>query len=169
MKKSFVEYIEQLAMEHKSIGHSRKECHFSDMAEETQNAISHMKMNYPCVVVDVGDVEFSGSSSQPYENDMYSLLFLDHVKDTGDPNEIREVFHRMKTIAKDFLKRFDRDRKSEKVMSRFDITSVKMGRVYLEDAALYGYAVLLTDTSLFVNLDCNNVWEEDTDGKSNNG
>ncbi len=156
---TFSEYIEQLAREHKAIGHKEGECHFSDLSEDAQNAFSHLRMHYPCVVVDEGGSAFGGSDSQPYLTDYYMVLLVDHVRDTGDANEVRSVFQNMKGVAKDFLKRMVRDRRTVRLMNRFSLMDVEMERVYLKDAALYGYAVYLRDVSIFTELDCDNAFE----------
>lgn len=158
---TFSDYIANLASEHQAIKHSEQECHYSDLSEDAQNAFSHRKMHYPCVVLDEGGAVFSGSDSQPYQTDFYQLLFVDHVRDTGNATEIRDAFTRMKTVAKDFLKRMVRDRRRVPLMNRFSIVDVEMERAYLESPALYGYAVALKNLSLFVDLDCNQAFEED--------
>jgi hypothetical protein len=158
---TFSDYIEQLASQHKSIKHSAQECHYSDLHEDAQNAFSHMRMHYPCVVLDEAGTVFSGSDSQPYDTDIYNILFLDHVRDTGDATEIRGTFERMKEVAKDFLRRMIRDRKTVKLMNRFSVVDVEMERVFLEAAALYGYVVTLKNTALFLELDCNKAFEEE--------
>ncbi len=160
---TFSEYIEDLASKHKAIRHSESECHYSDLTEDVQNAISHRRMHYPCVALDEGDAVFDGSDSQPYQTDFYVLLFVDHVRETGNATEVRDAFRRMKKVGKDFLKRMCRDRKTVKLMSRFSIVNVEMERVSLKDAALYGFAVFLRNTSLFVDLDCDNAFEEEID------
>ena len=83
------------------------------------------------------------------------------MKDTGDANELRATFARMKEVAKDFLRRMIRDRKKVKLLNRFSVVDVEMERVYLQDAALYGYVVSLRNTSLFLELDCNKAFEEE--------
>ena len=158
---TFSEYLEQLASQHKAIKHSDAECHYSDLSEDAQNAYSHRRMHYPCVVLDEAGTVFSGSDSQPYDTDIYNILFVDHVKDTGDANELRATFARMKEVAKDFLRRMIRDRKTVKLLNRFSVVDVEMERVYLQDAALYGYVGSLRNTSLFLELDCNKAFEEE--------
>ncbi|MBR2155044.1 MAG: hypothetical protein IJ901_10595 [Bacteroidaceae bacterium] len=156
----FSEYIEGLCRMHKDIGHSEKECHYSDLNEDAQNAYSHLRMHYPCVVLDEGDAEFGGSESQTYQTDSYLLLFLDHVRDTGDAAEVRSAFRRMKGIALDFLKRMRRDRRRLPLLNRFEVVGVELYRVYLQDAGLYGYAMQVQVTGLFVDLDCNETFAD---------
>ena len=158
---TFSEYVEKLASEHRDIRHRPDKCHYSDLSEDAQNSYSHLRMHYPCVVLDEGGALFSGSDSQPYQTDFYRLLFVDHVKDTGNASEVRGVFEHMKEVATDFLKRMARDRKTVRLMNRFTIVDVDMERVFLQDAALYGYAVYLKNTSFFSELDCNQAFEEE--------
>lgn len=158
---TFSDYIANLASGHKAIKHSEQECHYSDLSEDAQNAFAHRKMHYPCVVLDEGGAVFSGSDSETLQTDFYQLLFVDHVRDTGNATEIRDAFTRMKTVAKDFLKRMVRDRRRVPLMKRFSIVDVEMEKVYLESPALYGYVVALKNPSLFVDLDCNQAFEED--------
>ena len=156
---TFSEYIEQLAAEHKDIRHSSEVCHYSDLQEDAQNAFARRKMHYPCVVLDEGGTSFSGSDSQTYQTDMYMILFVDHVRDTGDAVEVRGVFAHMKQVAIDFLRRMARDRKTVRLMKRFSMVDVEMERIYNKDVALYGYAVFLNNMSMFLDLDCNKAFE----------
>lgn len=156
----FSEYIEGLCRLHKDIGHRDDECHYSDLNEDAQNAYSHLRMHYPCVVLDEGGAEFVGSESQTYQADSYLLLFLDHVMDTGDAVEVRRVFRHMKVLALDFLKRMRRDRRRLPLLNRFEVVGVELSRVYLQDAGLYGYAMEVQVTGLFVDLDCNETFAD---------
>lgn len=158
---TFSEYLEHLASLHKAIKHSDEECHYSDLSEDAQNAYSHRRMHYPCVVLDEAGTVFSVSDSQPYDTDIYNILFVDHVKDTGDANELRATFAKMKEVAKDFLRRMLRDRKTVKLMNRFSVMDVEMERVYLQDAALYGYVVSMKTSTFFLEQDCNNAFEKE--------
>lgn len=151
----FSEYIESLASSHKDIMHSKKKCHFTDLNEDAQSGYAHMNMHYPCVVLEETDCSFSGE----IELDHHILLFLDHVKDTGNAKEIRDVFKNMKKVALDFLKKMNRDkRQGVAPVQRFSIDETEMGRVFLKDAGLYGYAVSLNHMVPFVDIDCNDAF-----------
>lgn len=157
---NFSEYIDNLCRQHKTIKHSDEECHYTDISEDAQNGYAHMHMHYPCIVLEEESVTFT-AGQKDLEHDHYILLFLDHVRDTGDADEIRSVFNDMKTVATDFLRRFARDkRKIVKPMAQFSINDVEMERVSLRAAALYGYAMTVNIDTTFVDLDCNQAFEE---------
>lgn len=161
---TFSDYIEMLASQHKEVRHREGECHYSFMAEDAQQSLSHMRMSFPCVLLDEADVDFTGSDSQTFQRDGYSLLFVDHVRDTGDADEVRRAFHRMRCVALDFLKRMVRDRNRVRILNRFSLVGVELERVYLESAGLYGYGTFLRHSVLFTDLDCNHAFRiEDGD------
>lgn len=157
---NFSEYIESLCAKHKDIKHSDTECHYTDISEGAQNGYAHMHMHFPCVVLEEESVTFSNGQTD-LEHDHHIVLFLDHVRDTGDADEIRTVFNHMKTVAVDFLRRMNRDKKKTiKPLARFTINEVEMERVSLQAAALYGYAMSVNIETQFIDLDCNQAFEE---------
>lgn len=158
---NFSEYIAKLCELHKAIKHSSNEVHYTDVSEGAQNGYAHMHMHYPCVVLEEESVTFS-TGQTPLEHDRYIILFVDHVRDTGDADEIRNVFNTMKTVGIDFLRRFSRDKKKlVKPLERFSINEVEMTRVSLKAAALYGYAMSVNIESKFIDLDCNQAFDEE--------
>ena len=152
--KSFAEYIQQLAEEHKKIKHSDKECHFSDLNDDAQNGYAHMRMHFPCVVLEESETTFSDTGELFLKRTSNIILVLNHVRDAGDAEEVRKVFKDTEEIAIDFVKRMHREKKTVARMTRFDINSVEMVRVYLQDAGLYGYAVTLVDNMSISDIDC---------------
>lgn len=156
----FSKYIDGLCRRHKAIRHTDDEPHYSDLADDAQNKYAHT-MHYPCVVLDEGDFDFRSRGEQPNMVDTCSLLFLTHVRDTGDADEIREAYALTRRLCVDFLKKFVRDKKAGvRPMTRFDILSAEGMRLYLKDAGLYGYALGFESPEIFVDLDCDNSFEE---------
>ena len=156
---SMIEYFQNLAQSHKLVRHEPNgDCHFSSLTEEAQNLYAR-KMHYPCVVFNPGDIEFSGSASATNMERDVSLFFLDHCKDTGDFNRIREIYSVTERIMKDFIKRMVRDRqKGVKAMSRFNPSLCQAAQVYLEAAGLYGWILAFNITEPFYTVDCNNAF-----------
>ncbi len=160
--KTFEEYIEQLARLHPLIRHEIDGyCHYSCLADDAQTRFAQ-RMRYPCVVVDTGDFTFGGGTGNLMVSTDYTILFLDHVRDTGNDKELLKVFSETRSILLDFAKKFSTDKRARKYpfLNRFDLIGSEGHRVYLKDAGLYGYALFLNNSESFIDKDCNNVWEE---------
>lgn len=156
---TFSDYIEQLCREHTQIGHSDTEVHFTDLDNDAQNCYAR-KMHYPCVVLDEGDFDVRGQEPQPVMVDTCMIMFLAHVKDTGDADEIRSTFAKTRTICEDFLKRMLRDKKAGvEPVKRFQAVGCTGQRIYMKDVALYGYALEIERPSLLNSLDCNSAFQ----------
>lgn len=164
---TFEEYIERLAIRHKLVRHRPEdenggngECHFSALVEEGQNSYAH-RMHYPCVVVDGGDFDVTGDSAQPLVSDDYSLLFLIHVTDPGNRNEVLQAFALTRTILMDFLKKMLRDKQTQSYpfLNRFTVVGCAGHRVFFQDASLYGWVLHLNFDTAFNAIDCNNAFD----------
>lgn len=105
----FSNYMEELAREHKLVGHSEEECHFSDMASDLAQKLRR-KMCYPCVAVDCEGFSVAGTSGNMMLREVYDIYVLAHVRDTGDQAEVRETLAHSREILKDILRRMVRDK-----------------------------------------------------------
>lgn len=158
----FEQYIEQLATLHPAIGHSDEECHFSFTADDSQSRMAS-RMHYPCVVVDTGDFAFGGQPGNVFLSDEVTLFFLQHVRDTGDIQEVRQAFADMRGVLLDFVRRFSRDKRAlrHKFLARFTVEGAEGHRVYMQDAGLYGWALLFSSDASFTDLDCNHIFPDE--------
>ena len=85
---TFEEYIEELSRQHPAIQHEvNDECHFSALADDTQSRLAR-SMKYPFVSVDTGDFDFSGQIGNVSISTASSIMFLNHVRDTGSSKEV---------------------------------------------------------------------------------
>lgn len=160
---TFEEYIEDLCRQHPAIQHEvADKCHFSCLADDSQTKLAR-RMNYPCVVVDTGDFAFGGQVGNVLMNTEYSIMFLTHVRDTGNEVEVLFSFRNMKQVALDFLKKFVRDKKKpefRQILARFSVVGSEGHRVYFKDSGLYGYAIFLNADESFNEADCEHVFKD---------
>ena len=159
---TFEEYLEELSRQHPAIKHEEKDkCHFSSLADTSQTKFA-LKMHYPCVVVDSGDFSFSGGVGNVLINTEFSVMFLDHVKDTGNNKEITAVFNNMKKVLLDFARKFSRDRRNlkYKFLNRFRLIGSEGHRIYLQDSGLYGYVLFFNSDDSFSDMDRDNVFND---------
>ena len=156
----FRKFIELLAKQHKSIKHSNKQCHFSCTVDGAQSKYA-AKMHYPCVVIDVGDIEIRGTASQSFVETEYYIFFLDHVADTGSEREIVGKLDAMRQVAIDFLAKMMRCKKDfvqYPWLSRIDVVGTQLQQVSMESPALYGYCAIMKNAQAFRDIDCENVF-----------
>lgn len=159
---NFEEYIEDLCKRHPWIKHSEDECHYSCLADDSQTKLAR-NMQYPAVVLDTGDFSFTGQVGNELMNTEYSIMFLDHVRDTGHATEVLRTFRRMKSIALSFIRKISRDKKkseSRRLLARFSVLGSEGRRIYLKDSGLYGYILFLNIDESFSYLDCEHVFED---------
>lgn len=159
---TFEDYIEELSRQHPMIKHEEGgKCHFSCLADDSQTRFAQ-SMRYPCVVVDSGDFSFSGSTGNVLLNTEYSVMFLNHVRDTGNNTEIQNVFRSMKGVLLDFARKFSRDKRAVKYrfLNRFALIGSEGHRVYFKDVGLYGYVLFFNADESFADIDCSNVFKD---------
>ena len=153
--RNFNEYIDGLCREHKLIGHSDKECHFSDLTSDFGNKLKRL-MHYPCVSLDTDGFVMESVEGVKYTCDQYNLYFLEHVRDTGDYVSVMQAFAQTRGIMTDFLRRMERDRRAlVDPMTHFELAGTQGTRIEFKDAALYGWAVSVLVTTPFIDLLCN--------------
>ncbi len=152
--KDVIQYFKHLAEQHSSIRHDDKgECHFSSLPEDAQNKFAR-RMHYPCMTVVKGNIDWMGAEQINKVRDL-SLIIADHVRDTGDYVQVQKVLDDAEKILDDCIKRMCRDRrKGVSVMQRFNLSGAEAVEVYLEDAALYGWAFLFNLSTHFTDIDC---------------
>ena len=160
---TFEEYIEDLCRQHPAIQHEVNDmCHFSCLADDSQTKLART-MKYPCVVVDTGDFAFGGQVANVLMNTEYSIMFLNHVRDTGHELEVLSAFRQMKKVSLDFLKKFMRDKKKpelRQILGRFSVIGSEGHRVYFKDSGLYGYVLFLNADESFNEADCEHVFKD---------
>ena len=159
---TFEQYIEQLAEQHPEVRHVPDfEVHFSCLQEDATTKLAR-KVRYPFIVVDGGDFDFSGQPGNILQRDSYTLMFLDHVRDSGNTAEIQQVFAKTKTIMMDFIKKMNRDKKRLRYpfLNRFELNGIEGTRVSSQESNLYGWIIQLISTVSFNDTDCNNAFED---------
>lgn len=161
MTETIRDYFRNLAVRHRLVRHDDNgECHFSSLTEEAQNFYAR-KMRYPCVALNTGDIQFLNNASYNTTVREITILFLDHCRDTGDYNRVRQIFDTTEQIMRDFIKRMNRDRaKAVEPMRRFEQDQAEAHQVYLESAGLYGWALIFTLTQPFNTLDCDDAFTD---------
>lgn len=157
------DYIEELARQHPAVRHEADDkCHYSCLADDSQTKFAR-SMHYPCVVLDTGDFTIAGQPGSELVDTETSIMFLNHVKDTGNSKEIRVVFSAMKKLAFDFLKKILRDKAKpefRQLIGRFTAIGSEGHRVYMKDAGLYGYILFLNTDESFTKQDCEHVFDD---------
>lgn len=155
---SIIHYFENLARQHRLVRHSDESCHFSSILDDAQNKYAQ-KMEYPCVVLEMDDILWGGTLDNTLESETVSVLFVDHVTDAGDYEQVHRVFDLTGTIMRDFLRRMNRDRKRpHSIMARFNPDGAQATRIALESAGLYGWALSFAFSRSFPYLDCNHAF-----------
>ncbi len=143
--------MHDLACQHEKILHSENECHFSNNIENAQNSFAR-KMHYPCIVMDFGDFTYTSIGGADGKRRTVTLLFVDHVKDTGNTSEIEKVFDEMEEVCDDFMIKIvslsKSTDKSYRFLRRFNLDGVEAERISLESPALYGWAVTIVNTDM---------------------
>ena len=159
---TFEQYIEQLAEQHKEVRHNLDDqCHFSCLQDDATSKLAR-NVRYPFIFIDGGDFDFAGQPGNILRRDSYTLMFLDHVRDSGNTAEVQQAFRKTKKIMLDFLKRISRDKRTikYKFLNRFEIIGTEGTRVSSQENNLYGWVIQLINTVSFNDVDCDNAFDE---------
>ncbi len=156
---AFSDYMEELAREHKKVGHSEEECHFSDMASDLAQKLRR-KMCYPCVAVDCEGFAVSGAPGNLMLRNVYDIYVLEHVRDTGDQDELRQTMGRTCVILNDILRRMMRDKeRGARPVAFFEVSDAEGFPVVFKEMALYGWGLsVIVPETLNAHL-CNDHFE----------
>lgn len=155
----FSNYMEELAREHKLVGHSEEECHFSDMASDLAQKLRR-KMCYPCVAVDCEGFSVAGTSGNMMLREVYDIYVLAHVRDTGDQAEVRETLVHSREILKDILRRMVRDKaRGESPVAFFEAADTEGFPVFFREMALYGWGLSVIVPEMLNTHLCNDHFE----------
>lgn len=158
---TFEDYIEDLCRQHPLIRHEADgKCHFSLLTDDSQTRFAQT-MRYPCVVLDVGDFNFSGQPGHVQIDTEFSILFLEHVRDTGNSQDVQQAFSTTRSILLDFARKFSRDKRALKhqFLARFELIGSEGHRLYFKDAGLYGYALFFNNNESFSDADCDHIFD----------
>lgn len=151
----FPEYIDALCREHKLVGHSDEECHFSNLVSDFDNKLQRI-MHYPCVGIDTEGFSVEGSFDNELQHDTYNLYFLTHVRDHGSLEDKLKAFKLTYTIMLDFIGRFKRDaERGISPMERFAMLGSEATRIEFTDNALYGWVLSIPHIKRIFTLNCN--------------
>ena len=151
----FSAYMESLAAEHRLVGHGGAECHFSDMASDLAQKMRR-RMCYPCVALDCEGFSVAGRPGAMAVRYLYDVYVLDHVRDTGDQDEVRATMDATRGILLDILRRMMRDKAAGMPpVASLDVSEAEGFPVFFKEMALYGWGMsVIVPETLNPNL-CN--------------
>ena len=151
-----IEYFQALAAEHALVGHTSEEPHFASSMDDAATLMAR-RLFYPAVFLAEGDFNIGGSDGNLLQVQDFSLVFAEHVKDSGNVEEVQAAFDKTGTICLDFLARMVRDRmRLTAPMKRFDASGAEAHRIEHDAAGLYGWILLFRLPLPFTPLNCNN-------------
>lgn len=156
----FRSFVELLARQHADVQHTDTSIHFACTLDDADNAYART-MHYPAVVLDLGDMNVNPNLEVGRN---VTLMFLDHVKDTGSERQKTYAFDRTADIALQFLAQMERtaDTHPEHTfLSRIEISGAQLFRVELQEAGLYGWVVSLQHTFSMRSVVCQKVFGSD--------
>lgn len=155
----FLNYMESLAAEHKLVGHSGTECHFSDMASDLSQKLRR-KMCYPCVAIDCEGFAVKGGPGCRMLCNVYDIYVLEHVRDTGDQDGLRQTMGRTRVILHDILRRMMRDKeRGMRPVAFFEVSDAEGFPVTFKEMALYGWGLSVIVPEALNSHICNDHFE----------
>lgn len=144
--RTFKSIIDELVWRHKDIGHTQSKEHFCQLGDESQ-VHSDARLLYPCVLYSEEPDGFIDNGQELFRQSVVTLLFLDHVEDTGDFHKVEETTKHMQQIAEDFIRGIHLMTLGTQIdMER---SGLSIERVENVDACLYGKALQLRITEPF--------------------
>ena len=150
-----LDYFMALAAEHTLVGHRDEEPHFASSLDDAATLMAR-RMFYPAVFLNVGDFSFEGTDGNLLQVQEMALVFAEHVKDSGNVEEVHAAFEKTETICLDFIARMIRDRmRLAEPMKRFNASGAETHKIEMEAAGLYGWILMFRLPLPFKPLNCN--------------
>lgn len=141
---AFTNYIESLCEKHTSINHTEEKKHFLELGND-QQLQEGKKIYYPVVTMEQLTTSYSDLTDSVSKKRNIELMFLDHVKDAGDFNNINAIWNNMEGIAEDFLRKIKVDRRNRDTypfLNKLKLNSAELDLV--ENVSTHLWGVLLS-------------------------
>lgn len=106
----FTNYIKSLCEKHTAINHTERKKHFLELGND-QQLHEGKKLYYPIVTMEKLSNSYSDLADSLRKKRYIELMFLDHVQDAGNFNDINYIWNNMERIAEDFLRKIREDRR----------------------------------------------------------
>lgn len=139
MLSDVVTYIESLAKRHKSVLHSKSECHFADLNDK-KNSLLPTQMRYPFVMFEATGFKFANNGVAPTKIRTCSLSVMTHVSDTGDYAQIETALALTEQIVTDIFTQMcvDKHNRDYRFLLNVDMSDSEVTPIENHDDALYG-------------------------------
>lgn len=147
------EFISELAFRHPKMGCGKSNAHFSSLGDESQ-VKSDTVLHYPCVLMNQEPESITLDPANPVRQYEISLLFLDHVVDTGNWSKIEDTYALMDEIACQFFRAIWANQYSLQI---YLPETIQVERIENMDACLFGKMVTFTASMPFCLNDKSNI------------
>ncbi len=109
-----VTYFENLARQHRDIGHTDSEKHFFRMeTDEVLGGINRTDVNYPMLIMEGYSYDFTDSKSDNLlKNRRGAFMLLDHVSDPTDFDAMHRAWEKMEEIGDELILRMKADKRN---------------------------------------------------------
>lgn len=141
----FTRYIENLCKKHVLIKHSAEEKHFVRLDNDELLQEGKAGIYCPVVTMDKLANTYTDQEDNFRKRRHVELMFLDHIRDAGNFNDIESVWTTMESVAEDFLKKIRADRKDRvnyPFLRSLVISNVEL--YYVENIEEHLWGVLLS-------------------------
>jgi hypothetical protein len=137
-----VNYFENLARNHKDIGHSNSEKHFFRMeVDEVLGGINRTEVRHPFLILEGYGYDFTDDKSDNLlKNRRGAFMLIDHVSDLSDFEAIQDVWEKMEEIGDELLVKIKADKRNPlaPAIRDFDFSSVEASLLANESDGNFG-------------------------------
>lgn len=140
----FTSYIESLCEKHTAVNHTEKKKHFLELGND-QQLQEGKKLYYPIVTMEKLTNSYTDQPDNIRKKRNIELMFLDHVQDAGNFNDINSIWNNMEWIAEDFLRKIKEDRRDKNTypfLQKLRLNSAELDLV--ENVSTHLWGVLLS-------------------------
>lgn len=152
----FTAYIEDLCKKHTWIQHTAERKHFIRLDSDELLQEGKANIYYPVVTMDKLTVSYTSEPDNFRKSRYIELMFLDHIRDAGDFNNIQNVWTKMEAVAEDFLNKIRMDKRNLPFLKSLMIDNAELE--YVENIKTHLWGVLL---SFNIDLPFNNCLDPD--------
>jgi hypothetical protein len=145
-----VGYFKDIAVKHKSIGHSDLEKHFFRFEiNEVLAGLNRTDVNYPMLILEGYNFDYTDNKSDNLlKNRNGAFVLLSHINDPTDYQDIHEKWDALESIGDDILNKIKSDKSNPltPVVRSFDFQNVEANLIMNEVGSTVGirYTFVLT-------------------------
>lgn len=151
-------YLENLASQHKEIGHKRSEPHYFRGEMEEFFGSLRSAVNFPALIQMGSELRYAINNSMLYKVRSSAIIIADTYSADGDYDEATEKFAKCERIGEDIMMRMKSDASEKSYLVGFDINTVTATQLMNAEERYLGVRFDFEITTTFCRTPGTGIW-----------